>query len=97
MIKSQFTLSHLPESNKDAILVAMGRCPPSGICSCVLFSRENGDRVTVFIGVYQSRAEEHAILLIHYTLTFQGKCYGFSGETESSFVFTDYSFLYFYP
>lgn len=73
-----------------------GRYLCGDVCSCVLFFIENGDRVTVLNRVYQPHAEEHAIPLIHYTLTFQGKCYGLSSETESRSVFTDYSFLYFY-
>jgi len=32
--------------------VAMGKCTPGGICGCVLF-REDGDKVTVLICLYQ--------------------------------------------
>lgn len=74
---------------------AMGRCTPRGICSCVLFFRGDGDKVTVLICLYQPCAAEHVTLLVPYTLTFQHKYYGFSIETESGFGFTDYSFCTF--
>lgn len=63
---------------------------------CYFLHRKWGQSYTVFVCVYQPLAEDHAILLTHYTFTLQGKCYAFSGETESRFVFIDYSFLYFY-